>query len=256
MGEKRRVASWRKNDTGRSIGEKDRLIGVLMGVTVTGLAAWLFYDSYWALFLGIPVVPFISRLYGKYQRDRRRWNTLLDLRELLQLLSSYMQAGASMENAFFDAERELLHLTEKDSEVQRALHQMNEKVKVSVSVEQAFFEMAGKIQLEEAREFADVLIYAKRLGGNYIKNVQRATEKIQDKIEVNQEIETLIAEKKLELKVMIAMPIVILSYVKITSYDFIGEMYHTPLGIILMTVCLCFYMAMILLGNKIICIQV
>ncbi|MDD6195048.1 MAG: type II secretion system F family protein [Lachnospiraceae bacterium] len=256
MGKKGRTAPSGKNEAGRSIREKDTVQGVVIGMAVTGAAAWLFYDSYRALLLGMFLVPLVCRLYRQYRRNRRRWDALLDLRELLQLLSSYMQSGVSIENSFLDAEREMTHLTERESEVQQALHHMNEKVKVNVSVEQAFFEMAQGIQLEEAKEFADILLYAKRLGGNYIRNVHSATVKIQDKLEVNQEIETLIAEKKLELKVMIVMPIVMLSYIKITSYDFIAGMYHTPWGVAVMTGCLCLYMGMILLGNKIIHIQV
>lgn len=256
MGKKRRVVSSGKNDAGRIILERDKLIGVLLGTCITGAVAWLFYDSLWALMLGGMFVPAICRYYGEYSEEKRQWDTLLDLRELLLLLSSSMQAGVSIENAFLDAEREMIHLTEKKGVVQQELHRMNEKVKMSVPVEQAFMELAREVDLEEAKEFSDVLFYAKRLGGNYIRNVQRATIKIQDKIEVNQEIETLVAEKKLELKVMSVMPMVILSYIKITSYDFISRMYHSPLGIGIMTGCLCLYIGMIWLGNNITRIQV
>lgn len=256
MAKKRGIAAPRQNESSRIPVKKDQAMGVILGIGVTGMVAWLFYDSLWALVLGIGVVPVVNGYYRKYQQEKRQWEVLIDLREMLLLLSSYMQAGVAIENAFLDGEQELNHLTEKEGEVQRALHRMNEKVKMSVPVEQAFLEFAKEIDLEEAKEFSEVLLYAKRFGGNYIRNVQQAATKIQEKIEVNQEIETLVAEKKLELKVMMIMPMFILSYVKITSYDFISEMYHTMVGIGVMTGCLCLYVGMIWLGNKIIRIGV
>ena len=72
-----------------------------------------------------------------------------------------MQAGASIENAFVDAEMELRNLWNEDSMVQAALHRMNEKIKINISVEQAFYELSKEIELEEAKEFSDILLFAK-----------------------------------------------------------------------------------------------
>lgn len=256
MDKNRRVASSRQIAASRSVMGKDRATGIAMGIGITGIVAWLFYDSVWALFLGGFFVPVVCRYYEKYQRKNRQWKVLVDIRDLMLFLSSYMQAGLSIENAFLDAEMEMKRFVEKEGVVQPALHRMNERIKMNVSVEQAFNELAQQVQLEEAKEFSDILFYAKRLGGNYIKNVYRASVKLQDKIDVNQEIETVIAEKKLELKMMIVIPLVILAYIKTTSYDFIAEMYHTTVGVCMMTGCLCMYVGMALLGNRIIQIRV
>lgn len=255
MDKKRGATSPGETKKSRVTRKTDRAVGIVLGVGVTVVMAWAFYDDVRALLMGMIIIPACCKYYEKYQQEKEKRRRLLHLREMLLSISSYMQAGASIENAFVDAEMELRNLWNEDSMVQAALHRMNEKIKINISVEQAFYELSKEIELEEAKEFSDILLFAKRLGGNYIRNIQNASEKIQDKIEVNQEIETILAEKRLELRVMVVMPMVILFYVKATSYNFIAGMYHTSLGVGIMTICLVVYVAMILWGKRMLAIR-
>ena len=104
--------------------------------------------------------------------------------------------------------------------------------------------------------FAFVFGFGKRLGGEYVKNIRRTIEKIEESIEVKQEIATSIAEKRMELKVMSVMPIAIIAYIKISSPDFINAMYHTPMGIAIMTACIAVYALALYIGQRIVDIAV
>lgn len=66
----------------------------------------------------------------------------------------------------------------------------------------------------------------------------------------------MLAEKRLELRVMIAMPLLIFAYMKLTSKEFIGVLYHSVAGVLMMSVCLVFYLVMISLGRKIVDIKI
>ena len=130
-------------------------------------------------------------------------------------------------------------------EVAVALHKMNQKVKVNIPVERACMEMAEQIALTEAIEFGEVLYAAKRLGGNYGRNVQRCAEKIGEKLSLQEEIETMMAQKKLEMKIMWIVPIVIIGYVRVTSSDLLKVLYHNMLGVCIMSACLACYVLMV-----------
>jgi len=80
--------------------------------------------------------------------------------------------------------------------------------------------------------------------------------KIEENLAVKQEIETITTEKRLELKVMCVMPMGIIAYISLTSKGFIAPLYNNLTGVILMTVCLLIYGALIILGRKIINIRV
>ena len=181
---------------------------------------------------------------------------MVELKEMLLLLASYMQVGESIENALLETEREMKKLYVSGCYIGMPLHQMNSKIAVSIPVEKAFAEFSAEIDIEEAYEFSDILFYAKRLGGNYLHILQKTAMKLEEKLEVLQEIETMVAEKQLEMKVMVILPIVILTYIKVTSYDFIEGLYHCPMGIIVMSICLAVYLFMMALGYKILNISV
>lgn len=198
----------------------------------------------------------LCRWEKEKQRGEEKTKRMSELREVLLLLSSYMQVGLSIENAFLETEEEVSKLIDKNGEISTSLHVVNQKVAMSIPVEVAFVEMADAIQMEEGYEFADVLQYAKRLGGNYIDNLRQSITKIEERISLQQEIETMLAEKKLEWKLMVAMPLFIISYIKVTSFDFVESLYHNVVGMLIMTGCLMFYIGMILCGRKILRILV
>ena len=256
MDQKERTIPQRKMVPGRFVISKMKNKGLLGGLMLTGGIAWLFYDSVWGVISGLVIVPWFFNLFAKRQEKKNKSQTACEFKEMMQMLSAYMQAGSSLENAFLETEQEIENLFSEKSYLYQCLHKMNRRVQVSAPVEQAFMEFAGEVSLEEAYEFADILVYAKKLGGNYIYHIQQTAYRMEEKMEISQEIETMLAEKQLELKVMIIMPLLIFSYMKFTSGDFIGVLYHSAGGVILMSVCLIFYLLMISLGRKIVDIKI
>jgi uncharacterized protein len=132
-----------------------------------------------------------------------------------------------------------------------ALHQMNQKVKVNIAVEQAYMELAEQMNLEEACAFGEILLFAKRLGGNYGKNIQRTATKLGEKMSLQEEITTMMAQKKLEMKVMLVIPLAIIAYVRLTSADLLAVLYGNLAGGLIMSVCLVVYVLMALWSRRI-----
>ena len=63
-------------------------------------------------------------------------------------------------------------------------------------------------------------------------------------------------QKKLEQKIMNAVPFLIIFYVSSTSRGFFDVLYHNPAGIVVMTVCLGFYGAAYRLSRRIVEINI
>ena len=66
----------------------------------------------------------------------------------------------------------------------------------------------------------------------------------------------MIASNKLEFEIMCAVPFVIILYMKMTFGDFLNVLYGNMAGVIVMTVCLCVYIAAYCIGRRIIRIEV
>ncbi len=85
--------------------------------------------------------------------------------------------------------------------------------------------------------------------------LERTIALLQDRMETEKEIDLMISAKKLEQRIMDAVPFLIVFYVGITSRGFFDSLYHNFKGILIMTVCLAVYMVAFVWSEKIVEIQ-
>ncbi len=218
-------------------------------------ASWLFYNSPRGM-LWMPVfAAFCLWAEAQLRTGRRRDRFLEDFRELLLLISGSLAAGSAMENACVYAEHELARIVPANSLVLDTVRRINRRVRMNVPLEQAFLEQADVHPYEELQSFAQMLSFARRLGGNYAEAIQKAADRIGERIDVEQDISVMLSEKRLELYVMSVMPAAVLTYVRLTSPEYLTAVYGNPRGILFMSVCLLVYLLAVLLGMRMIRIR-
>ena len=110
--------------------------------------------------------------------------------------------------------------------------------------------------IEDIISFSEVVMTAKRTGGDLIKVIRTTSSNISDKIDIQTEIGTLIAAKKMEGYIMCVIPIGIIVYLNMCMPEFLLPMYETLVGRVVMTVALIFYILAIVLLQKIVNIKV
>lgn len=236
--------------------KKDYISLGIKAVVITACLAWVFYNSFFGLLLypGVFFFIVVMEKRDKYIREMSRFD--LEFKELLVAISDALGSGYSIENALRDAEDNLLLMFGKEGMLIRDVHELNGKISMRISAEQALLELSEIFPSEELKNFAGVFSFARKLGGEYVKNIRRTVEKMEDKLELKKDIRAVIAEKQMEFKVMCFMPAGILAYVKVTSNDFMDSLYGNLAGAIAMTLCLAVYAGAILLGRKIVDIRV
>ncbi len=229
---------------------------ILQAVVLCGADAYLFYRNVIAF---IPMIPigfyFVKGAINKKCRLRRD-KLLRDFREMLGSLTVALRAGYSVENAFRDAEKNLINVVGRDSDMTKELVWINSQIRLSVPVERLLLDFGRRSGSEDIENFAAVFAAAKRMGGNAADIVKDTAETISAKIDVEREIETAIAAKKYEQRIMSVMPVFIILYMQLTSPGFLTIMYTSVFGIIVMTVCLAIYGAALWWGAKIVDIRV
>ena len=219
--------------------------------------AWVFYDSLWAAVLLFVPVSFVNgKRFTAKQRELYEKQFILEYKELLKSLVSGLETGYSVENAFVEAEKHHRQLFAKDSVIADELKRINAAVALMMPVEKAFSEFADRHPYEEVTGFADIFSFGKRLGGNYVENLRRTAVKLEEKVDLKQEIATTVAEKQLELSVMSVMPMAIIAYMRIGSPDFLAPVYHNWFGVALMSGCMVFYLLSMILGKKVVSIEI
>lgn len=239
-----------------SMNFKEHLWCLLLGIILTGVIAWLFYRSLWGMCLFPLVYVICKRHYREEQMRRRKDRLLQEFKDAMQAASSALLAGYSMENAWREAEKELRELHGEASLMYGELHQINAAVRMNEPLERQLAEFAERSGCEEIESFAEVFSFAKRSGGDFAKIIRTTVQKLTGRIEVEQEIATVLAGRKLEGRIMNAMPVLMLVYLTFTAGDFLDVLYGNVLGVIIMSAALGGYAAGLRLSERILDIQV
>lgn len=196
---------------------------------------FLFYDSYKGIFVLLPIFVFEYRELKKRKSDNQKRELTLQFKNMMEALVTSLNAGYSLEHAFYDARRDLSLIYEKNAAIFKELDLIIAKLKVNIPIENLLMDFGKRSGIEDIHNFAQVVMVAKKSGGNLIRIIQKTVNNITDKIQVEEEIKTMISAKKLEQKIMMIMPYGILFYLRITNGEYLHVLYHNPFGIFCMT---------------------
>jgi len=229
-----------------------KIIYAAIAATVVFLVSYLFYRS---ILLATILCP-LGTFYLKYKREqiiiKRRNELNLQFRDLLISLASCLSAGKALENAFKSALEDLLVLYPSDEAyIIRETKIIIHKLALNITIEDAISDFAKRSKLDDIKNFSDVIMICKRTGGNLIEAIKNSSGIIGDKIEMKQEIETLLTARKFEQKILNIMPIGMIFVLSTTAQEYIQPIFNTPQGRSAMTVCLLLLIAAFLISNKI-----
>lgn len=220
-------------------------VGITVGVMV------LFYRSFWA---GI-LFPFVWMLVFQQTKRKVQEASRIRLQEEflhgISVLNSSLQAGLSMENAWKEVEKETRYLYGTSSEFYLELKEMNQRVAHNMPIEKLFLEYAYRCKMEDIIQFAELLEFGKRSGSNWKKIIDVTVRQMTEQQEAEQQIEVMIAEKKMEQQVMNVMPLGLLAFLQFSAWDYMDVLYHNWFGVICMTIFLAGYVLAIILSQKI-----
>jgi tight adherence protein B len=211
----------------------------------------LFYDSVIPVFFAAPFIILYYRYIRKYLCSRRKNQLVLQFRDMMNSISVSLSSGYSIENALREAQKEMAVLYGEKSYIYYELTLMNKRLALNIPIEEVFSDFAKRSECGDIFMFSQILVIAKRNGGDLISIIKSSTETIAEKIDINREIETAQAAKRFEQNIMFIMPVAIMLYIRISSPGFFDSVYHNITGISVMSICLAIYFAAVILGLKI-----
>ncbi|HAT02655.1 MAG TPA: type II secretion system protein F [Oribacterium sp.] len=228
----------------------------VIGIILDALFSYTFYKS---IVLFLVLLPF-ALLLPFYQRKAlcaaRKQRLLLEFKEALSILSSFLSAGYSTENAFRAAIPELKQLFQSHAMIVLEFQKIVQGMTLNKPVEDLLSDFAYRSGLDDITNFAEVFIVAKRNGGQLVQILSHSSEIIREKIQVQEEIRTLNANRRYEQKIMNLIPFLIILYMNFSSPGFFLVLYETFLGRVTMTVCLILYLTALYLSERIMNIEI
>lgn len=215
-----------------------RVGAIVIGGLLCFLAAWLLVDLPIVALLAAPGGWFAPRWLRDRLRKQRQERLRRSFKEMLHALSSLLSAGRSVENAIAALEDDLaLLIGDPKADILREIRAIVNGVRNGEPLEARLADFAQRSGLEEARSFAEVFSICKRAGGDLVEVVRRTASMIGEKMEVEQELMVLMAQKRMESKLMMGMPFAFVGLLGLFAGDYM-EGLHQGIGWVVLAVCL------------------
>lgn len=222
---------------------KEALRYFVQAAGLVGVISYLFYHSYLALLLIVPLYPVYLRIQAGHLGGRLRQSLCEQFKETILSVAAALGAGYSIENAWREAYQELVQMYGEDAPMVQELRYMLEHVSMNVPLEELLYDFAARSGLEDVVSFCQVFFFAKRSGGDFIGMIRSTAERIASKIELQRQLEADLAARRLESRIMNLVPLAILLYLNLSSPGYFDVLYGNLTGVLVMSACLVVYVA-------------
>lgn len=236
---------------------KAKIIHVILAGSILFLIGYVFYHHLFISLLLALLGFFSPKLRIKSLIHKRKSQLNLQFKQALYSISSSLSAGKSVENSFREASQDLRFLYPNPrTDMIQELDLISRKIENGVNIEQALLDLAERSDIEDIKNFAEVFSTCKRTGGDLVEVVRRTSEIIGEKLEIQQEIQVLVAQKRLESRILVIAPFLIVAVLGIGSPDYMQPLYQEPIGFVVMTVALALNIVSFLWVSRIMNIKV
>lgn len=216
----------------------------------------LFYADLRMIPVIIPFGCYYFRTCRQEMLERKKRYFERQFHDALRTLEAHLNIGYSMENAIKETQKELLLIYKESDAIVKEFTYMTRQLNLNVTAEQAWKDLANRVNLPSVHNFVVVFVQAKRSSGDSIAIIEKTIRTLRERSEIKTEIETIIAARKLEFRIMTIIPLVIIVYMKMSFPEFMDVLYGSLFGKCFMSVCLVVYFLAWKLGCHIVNIEV
>lgn len=236
--------------------KKEFAISIIKCLIKVWFIAYCFYSSVILCIIASGFSVFGLRESMERLKSVRRGRFALSFKDGIGFLAGAVNAGYSVENGWRAATEELIKLHGRDSDIAREFAGISKKLDMNIPLRNLLFDLAERTGIDDIGSFAESFAVAKKSGGNMRMIMTSTAKTIGEKVEVAGDIETMLAGKRMEYKIMSVVPPGIICFINLSSPGFLGVLYHNPIGMIIMTLCLGVYLAALKMSKKIMNIEV
>lgn len=251
----------------------EKLLYFLLAFTAGAAVGYLFYggigkDAYGnatkaTIILNVMIPGITGLIAGKMfipirtkqiiDKQRRKLNG--QFRDMLEALNTSLGAGKNVVDSFKSVYDDLKIQYDEDAYILRELEVILSGMSNNIDIEDLLSDFGIRSGNEDIYSFANVFRICYRKGGN-IKDTIRSTHSIlSDKMEINEDIETIVTSGKTEQNIMVMMPIALIGIIKLMSPEF-AKNFTTAAGIMATTIAVIMFVISYFVGKAVLNIKV
>lgn len=235
----------------------ERVFYTLLAAGFLFIVSFIFYHSVVVSMSVSILAVFYPKIKSKELLQKRKNVLSMQFRDALYFLASSVSAGKSVETAFKDTVQELgLLYPDTDSYIVREFAAINNMIEMNETIEEALSDFAERSGLEDVRSFTEVFSAGKRSGGNMVDIIINTSNVIGEKLRIKEEINTLLSQRKLEQKILNAMPALLILLLSWSTGDYMAPVFETAFGRMAMTAAVILLALACFISKKIMDIEV
>ncbi len=189
--------------------------------------------------LGLLMGIFLERMYAARSVKKRQKNLRLQFRDFMESMSVAVRAGNVEYQAVKSALADLKVSYKRDADiVLETEHILRSYEKGGIELKMLFEDFAQRSGLEDIENFAAIYMVIGGKSDRFGDILSQTQEIIGDKIEIEQEIETVITSAKSETYMMLVMPVVIVIAMSAMGGGLLDALFTTAAGHMAATVAL------------------
>ena len=250
----------------------EKILYFLLAFVIGAVVGYLFYgglgrDEFgqrttlsWILDISIPAIVGLvaGRIFvptrTKQIRDKNARTLNSQFRDFLEAFNTSIGAGKNVVDSFHAVYDDMRIQFEEDAFIVKELEVILSGMANNFDVEDLMEDLGNRSGNDDIVSFANVFRISYRKGGN-LKDTINATHSIlSDKMEIKEEIETMVSASKMEQTVMLFMPIALIGIMKSMSPDFAAN-FASPAGVASTTIAIGLFIVSYFVGRKILNIK-
>ena len=188
------------------------------------------------------------------ESHKRRQNLLFQFRDMMESLSASYSAGKNTQGAFQDACADLISIYGEKADIVHELKLIVSGLYNGQNIDDMLSNFALRSHLDDIESFATIFEVTNRYGGNLKKVVGETRQIINEKIETEMEIRTLLTANKNDLNIMILMPVVLM--LMLGGMGDMSIVQNTPVNVVIKLTALALFGGAYYMGRKIVDIRI
>ena len=171
------------------------------------------------------LIPYAWLVRARSQRQKKMAEQLADV---LSILASSLRAGHSFLQALDQVANEI-----KDPSASE-FHRVVSEIRLGRSVDDAMIEMADRIGSEDMRWAVIAVNIQRQVGGNLAEVLDIVATTVRERAYIHRQVRVLSAEGRISIGILSALPFGIFFYLMLVNPEYIGLLFTTNMGRIML----------------------
>lgn len=207
-----------------------------------------------SLLVGFGAVKLALPTIASSLKEKRTKELKNQFRDMLDSLATSLNSGKNVIDSFQSVEQDLRMQYEESAYILYELQVIMTGIQNNIDIESLLLDFGRRSGVEDIESFSNVFQICYRQGGNLKQVIRNTHSIINDKMEIESEIKTMVASNNLQQKIMVAVPIILVALIKSMSPEFAAN-FATSSGITATTFAIIMFVAAYFVGKKILDIR-